>query len=70
MEPGRGRPRTARVALRYALQHAPDSIVLVSFRNPGQIRTDITCLGDPLIDDEITEIRTLLHPDINTEGRP
>ncbi|WP_255353411.1 hypothetical protein [Nocardia sp. NRRL S-836] len=42
----------------------------MSFRNPGQIRTDITCLGDPLIDDEITEIRTLLHPDINTEGRP
>lgn len=53
----------ARIALRYALQHSPDSIVLVGFRDADQIRTDITCLGDPLTDDEITAIRTALHPD-------
>ncbi|MCK2245263.1 MULTISPECIES: aldo/keto reductase [unclassified Crossiella] len=52
----------ARIALRYAMQHAPDSIVLTGFRNPEQIQTNITCLGDPLTDEEITEIRDLLHP--------
>jgi aryl-alcohol dehydrogenase-like predicted oxidoreductase len=52
----------ARVALRYALQHAPDAVVLVGFRNTAQIHTNITCLGDPLTDDETAEIRTMLHP--------
>lgn len=52
------------VALRYALQHAPDSIVLVGFRDSGQIHTTATCLGDPLTDQEITDIRAALrHPD-------
>ncbi|WP_274522883.1 aldo/keto reductase [Saccharothrix sp. ALI-22-I] len=59
----------ARVALRYALQHAPDSIVLVGFRDPEQIHTDVTCLGDPLTDDEIAQIRATLHPD-TPEGDP
>lgn len=51
----------ARVALRYVLQHAPDAAVLVGFRDADQIHTTLTCLGDPLSDDEITEIRALLH---------
>jgi aryl-alcohol dehydrogenase-like predicted oxidoreductase len=38
----------ARVALSYALQHAPEAAVLVGFRNADQIRTTVTCLGDPL----------------------
>nr|WP_248782392.1 aldo/keto reductase [Saccharothrix syringae] len=51
-----------RVALRYALHHALDSIVLVGFRDPEQIHTDVTCLGDPLTDDEVAQIRAALHP--------
>ncbi|HEU5475180.1 MAG TPA: aldo/keto reductase [Actinophytocola sp.] len=51
----------ARLCLRYALQHAPDAAVLVGFRDAAQIHTNATCLGDPLTDDEITEIRALLH---------
>lgn len=54
----------ARVALRYALQHTPDAAVLVGFRNAEQIHTNITCLGDPLTSEEITEIRVLLHPKV------
>ncbi|MGH3718889.1 MAG: aldo/keto reductase [Pseudonocardiaceae bacterium] len=59
----------ARIALRYALQHAPDAAVLVGFRNSGQIHTTLTCLGDPLREDETAEIRALLNspPD---EGIP
>ncbi|WP_159447770.1 aldo/keto reductase [Streptoalloteichus hindustanus] len=52
----------ARVALRYALQHAPDAVVLVGFRDPEQIHTTLTCLGVPLTDDEIAEIRAIPHP--------
>jgi len=55
-------PSLARVALRYALQHAPDAVLLVGFRNAEQIHTNITCLGDPLPPEELTEIRALLHP--------
>lgn len=51
----------ARVTLRYALQHTPDAAVLVGFRNAEQIHTNITCLGDPLTSEEITDIRVLLH---------
>lgn len=51
-----------RVALRYALHRAPDSIVLVGFRNPEQIHTNVTNLGDPLTEDDLTAIRTALHP--------
>lgn len=58
----------ARVALRYALQHAPDSIVLTGFRHAGQIHTNVTCLGDPLTDDQIAEIRTLLRSTTDEEG--
>ncbi len=46
----------ARVALRYALQHAPEAAVLVGFRNADQIHTTLTCLGDPLLPEEITWI--------------
>lgn len=56
----------ARVALRYALQHAPDAAVLVGFRNAAQIRTNLTCLGEPLHPEEIVEIRTVLHIGSNT----
>jgi 1-deoxyxylulose-5-phosphate synthase len=52
----------ARVALRYALQHAPDAAVLTGFRNAAQIRANVTCLGDPLLPEEIAEIRAALHP--------
>lgn len=57
----------ARVALRYALQHAPDAAVLVGFRDADQITTTLTSLGDPLHVDEIAEITALLHP--TTEER-
>ncbi|MGH3625069.1 MAG: aldo/keto reductase [Sciscionella sp.] len=52
----------ARVALRYALQTAPDAPALVGFRNADQIHITITSLGDPLTADEVTGIRALLHP--------
>jgi 1-deoxyxylulose-5-phosphate synthase len=58
----------ARIALRYALQHAPDSIVLAGFRHAAQIHMNVTCLGDPLTDDQLTEIRTVLHPPPDQEG--
>lgn len=56
----------ARVALRYALQHAPDAVVLVGFRNANQIHTTLTCLGDPLRPEEIDWIRGALHTTPNT----
>jgi len=56
----------ARVALRYALQHAPDAVVLVGFRNANQIHTTLTCLGDPLRPEEIDWIRAALHTTPNT----
>jgi len=56
----------ARVALRYALQHAPDAAVLVGFRNADQICASITCLGESLAPAEITEIRAALHTKPNT----
>ncbi len=52
----------ARVALRYALQHAPDSPVLVGFRDADQIQTTLTCLGAPLSHEEIVLVRHLLAP--------
>lgn len=58
----------ARVALRYVLQSAPDSIVLTGFRHAAQIHTNVACLGDPLTDDELDEIRILLHPTADEEG--
>jgi len=54
----------ARVALRYALHHAPDSPVLVGFRDADQIHTTITSLGPPLTTDELTDIRNLLQPPV------
>ena len=52
----------ARLALRYAMQHAPDAVVLAGFRDAGQIHTTVACLGDPLTPEEIAEIRAALHP--------
>lgn len=52
----------ARIALRYVLQHAPDAAVLVGFRDADQITTTLTCLGDPLSQDEIDQITALFHP--------
>ncbi|ORT46794.1 aldo/keto reductase, partial [Frankia sp. KB5] len=54
--------KLARLALRYALQHAPDAAVLVGFRNATQIRANVTCLGEPLSLAEIAEVRAALHP--------
>lgn len=51
----------ARVALRYALQSAPDAAVLVGFRNAEQIRTALTCLADPLSGEELSWIVSALH---------
>jgi aryl-alcohol dehydrogenase-like predicted oxidoreductase len=59
----------ARVALRYALRHAPAAVVLVGFRDADQITTTLTSLGDPLHEDEIAEITALLHPPTD-EGTP
>lgn len=56
----------ARVALRYALQHAPEAAVLVGFRNANQIHATVTCLGDPLHPEEIAWIRAVLHTGPNT----
>lgn len=56
----------ARVALRYALQHAPDAAVLVGFRDAAQIHTNVTRLGDPLREEEITQIRAALNPNALT----
>ncbi|MGH3925932.1 MAG: aldo/keto reductase, partial [Pseudonocardiaceae bacterium] len=58
----------ARVALRYALQHAPEAAVLVGFRSAAQIHTAVTCLGEPLREDELTAIRTALHPHTNRKA--
>ncbi|WP_394615853.1 aldo/keto reductase [Lentzea sp. JNUCC 0626] len=65
---GNNPPALARVALRYALQAAPDSIVLTGFRHAAQIQTNVTCLGDPLTDEQLAEIRTLLHSTPDEEG--
>lgn len=64
---GDGPAELARVALRYVLQHAPDAAVLVGFRNADQLHTNVTCLGEPLRPEEITEIRAALHPNTLTE---
>lgn len=62
----------ARIALRYVLQHAPDAAVLVGFRDADQINTTLTCLGDPLTQDEFDQITELFHPhtDDNVERMP
>jgi aryl-alcohol dehydrogenase-like predicted oxidoreductase len=52
----------ARVAVGYALHHAPDSPVLVGFRDADHIHTTITSLQHPLTPEEITDIRAALHP--------
>ncbi|MBB5159656.1 aldo/keto reductase [Saccharopolyspora phatthalungensis] len=61
----------ARIALRYVLQHAPDAAVLAGFRDANQITTTLTCLGNPLGQDEIDQIIELFHPrtDGNTDER-
>ncbi|MEU1880822.1 aldo/keto reductase [Streptosporangium sp. NPDC020072] len=51
-----------RVALRYALQRAPDAPVLVGFRDAGQITMSLTSLGDPLAGDAIALLRHLTAP--------
>lgn len=55
-------PDLTRIALRYALQHDPCAAVLVGFRDERQITTNVTYLGDPLTDEEITFIRDALAP--------
>lgn len=58
----------ARVALRYALQTAPDAPVLVGFRNADQITATLTSLGDPLTPDQVANIRAMLHPETARKG--
>jgi aryl-alcohol dehydrogenase-like predicted oxidoreductase len=60
----------ARIAIGYALQHAPDAAVLVGFRDADQITTTLTGLDDPLHPDEVVEITALLHPDTTDERTP
>lgn len=60
----------ARIAMGYALQHAPDAAVLVGFRDAEQITTTLTSLDDPLQPDEVVEITALLHPDTHDERTP
>lgn len=55
-------PDLARVALRYALTRDPAVPVLVGFRDAEQINTTITCLGEPLTDEEITWLHHSLAP--------
>lgn len=55
-------PDLSRVALRYALQHDPDAALLVGFRDDRQIISNVTCLGDPLTDEEITFVREAFAP--------
>jgi 1-deoxyxylulose-5-phosphate synthase len=52
----------ARVALGYALHRDPNAAVLVGFRDADQINTTATSLVDPLLPEEITELRAVLHP--------
>jgi aryl-alcohol dehydrogenase-like predicted oxidoreductase len=63
---GESSAELARVALRYALQHASEAAVLVGFRNAAQVRATVTCLGDPLHPEEIAWIRAALHTGLNT----
>lgn len=60
----------ARIAIGYALQHAPDAAMLVGFRDADQITTTLTSLDDPLHPDEVVEITALLHPDTPDERTP
>ncbi|MFC0112604.1 aldo/keto reductase [Kibdelosporangium aridum] len=58
-----------RIALRYVIQHAPHAAVLVGFRNAEQIQALVGSLGDPLTEDEMIEIRALLHPNTSAAER-
>jgi 1-deoxyxylulose-5-phosphate synthase len=58
-----------RVALRYVLQHSPDAVVLIGFRNAAQISSVVRSIGDPLSTEDIAEIRTLLHPNSLVHGK-
>ncbi|MGH3861949.1 hypothetical protein [Actinokineospora sp.] len=67
---GRALATQARIALGYALQHAPDAAVLVGFRDAEQITTTLTSVDDPLHPEEVVEITALLHPDTTDERTP
>ena len=43
-----------RVALRYSLQQADHTAVIVGFSNPDQVQQNLECLGSPLTDEEMT----------------
>lgn len=50
---GRQSAALVRVALRYCLQRAENTAVLVGFTSPEQVETNLTCLGAPLTEDEL-----------------
>lgn len=47
----------ARVALRYCLQRSDNAAVLAGFTRADQIQQNLTCLGDPLTDDDLAFVR-------------
>ena len=60
-----------RVALRYCLQRAERAAVLVGFTTPEQVETNLTCLGDPLTDEELAfvrEVGTRLRERLDAQG--
>ncbi|MFD9773399.1 aldo/keto reductase [[Kitasatospora] papulosa] len=65
---GRDPQALVRVALRYSLQQADHTAVIVGFTTPAQIRENYSCLGEPLTQDELAfvdatyaRIRNELH---------
>ncbi|MBQ1074808.1 aldo/keto reductase [Micromonospora sp. C31] len=50
-----------RLCVQYALHHAPDAAILAGFRNANQIDAIIAALDHPLLADDITQIRAVLH---------
>ncbi|WP_328915481.1 MULTISPECIES: aldo/keto reductase [unclassified Streptomyces] len=50
----------AGVALRYCLQHAGNTAVLVGFTTPKQVTQNLTAVGTPLTDEELDFIRSAL----------
>ncbi|MDX2549107.1 aldo/keto reductase, partial [Streptomyces sp. WI04-05B] len=65
---GRHPQALVRVALRYSLQQADHTAVIVGFTTPEQVRENYSCLGEPLTNEELAfvdgtygRIRNELH---------
>lgn len=48
------------MALRYCLQRAEGAAVLVGFTTPAQVETNFTCLDEPLTDEDMAFVRTVM----------